>query len=344
MLDQLDGGAKTLRLLVGDNEIALTNLDKVMWPKIRGQRALTKRDLLVYFAGVAPVLLPQLRDRPLTLTRYPNGIEGDYFYQKHNEQAPPFVETIGVYANNRDQQFMLCNNLGTLLWLGQVADLALHTSLARVDPEPDGHLHSTQFTGSKEQIEASLLNYPDFVLFDLDPYIYSGKEGAGEEPELNRKAYHTTVQVAQWLKELLDAASLSSFVKTSRAMGLHIYVPVLRNFDYAVIRSIAETLGGFLVRAYPREVTMEWSVEKRAGKVFFDANQNARIKNLASAYSPRAKPGAPVSMPLRWDELDDVYPTDFTILTAPDRIESAGDLWAGILDAKHDIRALIDSA
>ena len=107
--------------------------------------------------------------------------------------------------------------------------------------------------------------------------------------------------------------------------------------------AIAETLGGFLVQAHPRDVTVEWSVEKRAGKVFFDANQNARIKNLAAVYSPRAKAGAPVSMPLRWDELSEVYPTDFTILNAPARIEQRGDLWAGILDAKHDLQALLDS-
>ena len=114
---------------------------------------------------------------------------------------------------------MLCNNLPTLLWLGQLADLALHTSLARANAEPDGQHLGTDFSSSKEALEASLLNHPDFVLFDLDPYIYAGYEGKGEEPELNRAAFHRTVQVAQWLKELLDSASLSSFVKTSGATG-----------------------------------------------------------------------------------------------------------------------------
>ena len=346
VLEQLERSSKALTLTVEGEELRLTNLDKAMRPQFGAQRALTKRDLLIYLATVAPVVLPHLRDRPLTLTRYAHGIEGKFFYQKRYADAPAFVQTFRAYSDTDggDQQYMVCNNLATLLWLGQVADLALHTSLARISGQPDGDHHSTRFTGSKEQIEASLLNYPDFVLFDLDPYIYSGQEAEGEEPALNRRAFHATAEVARRLKELLDAASLSSFVKTSGATGLHVYVPVLRNLDYAQVRSVAETFGGFLVRARPSEVTMEWSVEKRTGKVFFDANQNGRIKNIAAVYSPRAHPGAPVSMPLRWDELGDVYPTDFTILTAPARIEAVGDLWAGILDARHDLAAALASA
>ena len=129
--------------------------------------------------------------------------------------------------------------------------------------------------------------------------------------------------------------------KTSGATGLHIFVPVLRQYDYDTIREVAQTMGAFLVRAHPREVTTEWSVEKRKGMVFFDANQNARIKNLACAYSPRAKPGGPVSMPLRWDELERVFPTDFTMLNAHDRVTKMGDLWAHILDAKHDLSTIL---
>ncbi|MFN8584539.1 MAG: non-homologous end-joining DNA ligase [Dehalococcoidia bacterium] len=343
VLTQLEGARKQLTLDVEGHQLRVANLDKVLWPAHDGQRPLTKRDLLVYLTTAAPWLLPQLRDRPLTLTRYPNGIEGQFFYQKHYEDAPEYVDRIRAYSgtNVRDQTYLLCNNLSTLLWLGQVADLALHTSLARVNPEPDARGLSRDFTGSVDQIEGSVLNYPDFVLFDLDPYIYRGDEGAGAEPELNRAAWQQICEVARWLKELLDSASLSSFVKTSGATGLHVYVPVVRNIDYATIRSIAETFASFLIRAHPSAVTMEWAVPKREGKVFLDVNQNARFKNLAAAYSPRAKPGAPVSMPLRWDELEAVYPTDFTILTAPDRLRRVGDLWANILEAKHDLSALL---
>ena len=343
VLDQLGREGQSLGLDVGGVELPVSNLDKVLWPETAEQRALTKRDLLRYLGAVSPWLLPHLRDRPLTLTRYPNGIEGGSFYQKHYDRPPPFVDTVRVYTDsaNGDQQAILCNNLPTLLWLGQLADLELHISLARVSPQPDaGHLGAS-FSGSKAQVEASLLNYPDFVLFDLDPYIYAGTERAGDEPALNRRAFTKAVEVARGLKELLDAASLSSFVKTSGATGLHICVPVLRQFDYAAVRSVAETFGGFLQRARPRDVTLEWSVDKRGGKIFVDVNQNARIKNLAAAFSPRPKPGAPVSMPLRWDELDEVYPTDFTILTAPARIAELGDPWADILSYKHDLAALL---
>ena len=345
VLEQLLAGDEALTLQVGDAEIAVTNLDKVMWPESSVGSAVTKRDLIAYYAKVWPWLAPHIRDRPLTLTRYPNGIEGDFFYQKHYDRAPSFVESVPVFSESEGgvQGAILCNNLATLIWLGQVADLALHTSLARVSGEPDGGRLGVDFTTSKQTLEASTLNYPDFVLFDLDPYIYAGTEATGEEPELNRVAYQRVVEVAQWLKELLDAASLSSFVKTSGATGLHIYVPVLRDFDYRGVRGIAQTFGDFLLRAHPGEVTLEWATERRRGKIFFDVNQNARIKNLAAPFSPRAKPGAPVSMPLRWDELPHVYPTDFTIHTAPQRLAAMGDPWAGILDAKHDLTTLLDA-
>ena len=341
-LGQIEALRKQGAIEVGGARIAVTNLDKVFWPEHRGQRALTKRDLLAYYARMAHVLIPHLRDRPLTMTRYPNGLEGHSFYQKHVDAPPPFVETVQVFTESGggDQEFVVVNNLPTLLWLAQYADIALHTSLARVDPEPDGHHLGRTFTATKANVEASLLSYPDFVLFDFDPYIYRGDEGAGAEPELNRPAYEETVRAAQALKGLLDSANLSSFVKTSGATGLHVYVPVLRQYDYETVREIATAVGGLLVRAHPREVTTEWNIQKRRGMVFLDVNQNARIKNLAAPYSPRAKPGAPVSMPLRWDELDRVFPTDFTILTAPGRIAATGDLWAHILDAKHDLATL----
>jgi bifunctional non-homologous end joining protein LigD len=210
-----------------------------------------------------------------------------------------------------------------------------------VSPEPDGHHLAPTFAGSRENIERSLLNYPDFIVFDLDPYIYSGKEAKGAEPELNRKAFQKTCDVALWLKDVLDSMSLSSFVKTTGKTGLHIYVPILREFDYATVRASAETIGKFLVGAHPRDITMQWTVEKRTGKIFFDHNQNTRGKTLASIYSPRPSPQAAVSMPVRWDELRDIYPPDFTILTAPERLAKTGDLWANILNEKHDLGALL---
>jgi len=347
VLEQLRSDKDKLSLSVQGHKITLSNLNKDFWPKSGRRRALTKRDLLVYFAQVSPYLLPHLRDRPLTLTRYPNGIDGKHFYQKHWDQPiPEFVETVQLFSshNEGDQEYLICNNLPTLLWLGQLADLELHTWYSRVSPEPDGHHLSTTFTGSLENIEDSLLNYPDYVVFDLDPYIYSGHEGKGDEPELNKKAFAKTCEVALWLKDVLDALSLSSFVKTTGRTGLHIYVPILRRLDYVAVRAASEAVGHHLLRQHPRDITMEWAVDKRAGKIFFDHNQNARGKTLASVYSPRPHPSAAVSMPLRWNELGDVYPTDFTILTASKRLGEVGDLWADILDAKHDLEGLIESA
>jgi bifunctional non-homologous end joining protein LigD len=130
-------------------------------------------------------------------------------------------------------------------------------------------------------------------------------------------------------------------VKTSGATGLHIFVPILRQLDYSVIRAAANTIMMELLSRRPKDVTMEWDTKKRTGKVFLDANQNARHKNLAVAYSPRAKPGAPVSMPLRWDELGKIRAADFNMDTAPERVSVRGDAWAKIYDAKQDLHELL---
>ena len=344
VLDQLRHAGQRPTLTVLGHKIPLTNLDKELWPAIEGRRALTKRDFLIYLTQVSPHYLRHLRDRPLSLIRFPDGIYGERFFQKHWEhRLPEYVETVDIYSehNDADGEFMLCNNLPTLLWLGQVAALELHTWYSRISPEPDGHHLSSDFTGSIERLDDSLLNYPDFVVFDLDPYIYSGNEAKGEEPELNRAAYMKTCEVAGWLKETLDSLSLSSFVKTSGRTGLHIYVPVLRQLDYDQIRSTSETIGRFVLQQHPTDVTMDWATVKRTGKVFLDHNQNVRGKTLASIYSPRTSPEAAVSMPLRWEEVGRIYPTDLTMLTAPDRLEQVGDLWEHILDAKHDLQALL---
>jgi bifunctional non-homologous end joining protein LigD len=345
VVEQLAQPLEKMMLKVGGEKVPVTNLDKPLWPEWQGQRALTKRDLLTYFARVSPYLLPQMHDRPITLTRYPNGIDAPHFYQKHIEsKLPPFVKVTTVWSGqfNVDQEYLICNNLPTLLWLGQLADIELHTWYSRVSPEPDA-FHLPEYTsGGEEAFDASRLNYPDYIVFDLDPYIYSGEEKKGAEPELNRKAFLKACDVAFWLKDILDGLSLSSFVKTTGKTGLHIYVPILRQFDYDIVRSTAETVGKFLVRAHPSDITMEWSVPKRTGKIFFDHGQNTKGKTLASIYSPRPVPWAGVSMPVHWDELRDIYPAQFTILNAVDRIEAVGgDLWANILAEKHDLSAML---
>jgi bifunctional non-homologous end joining protein LigD len=344
VLEQLAQKQEALTLLVDDQKVPLTNLDKVFWPEWQGRRALTKRDLLVYLAGISPHLLPHMRSRPLTLTRYPNGVQQKHFYQKHWEgELPRFVSTVRLWSgqNEADGEYLICDNLATLMWLGQLADIELHTWYSRVNPEPDGSHLAESYAGSEENFERSRLNYPDFIVFDLDPYIYSGEEAKGAEPELNMAAFRKTCDVALWLKDLLDSLSLSSFVKTTGKTGLHIYVPILREFDYSTTRAAAETVGKFLLRAHPRDITMEWATQKRKGKIFFDHNQNMKGKTLASIFSPRPVPWAGVSVPVRWDELRDIYPADFTILNTVDRVAQAGDMWVGILGHKHDLSAML---
>ena len=305
--------------------VPVTNLDKVLWPAEGGLPAYTKRDVLRYAATVFPTLDRHIRDRPLTLLRFPDGIHGNRFYQKHwTAELPPFVEHLTMFSEGEggDQQFLLCNNLPTLLWMCQLADIEWHAMLARTVGGPDGHDIPATFDGSAERLDESLLNYPDFILFDLDPYIYAGSEKRGEEPQPNEPAFARVAEIALELKDLLDSMRLPSFIKTSGATGLHIYVPVVRQLDYATIRAAANMICLELLRRRPKEVTMEWATDRRGGKIFLDANQNARHKNLAVAYSPRAKPGATVSTPLRWDEVGRRSPSEFNLRTVPDRLAS----------------------
>ena len=345
LLERLSGNEDAIRLDVDGYRISLTNLNKVLWPEDKGTPAKTKRDMIRYYLSVGHVLLPHLKDRPMTLTRYPNGIDGGSFYQKHSEHAPDFVEKLPIFSshNEGDGEYLMVDNLPTLVWLAQLANIEFHPWLSRAVLEPDATNLGTSFTSSRDALEESVLNYPDFIVFDLDPYVYSGKEQAGDEPQLNRRAFKKVVDVAYALKEILDQLSLSSYVKTSGKTGLHIYVPVLRQYNYRTARKTCELIGRFLLRQLPMDVTMEWSVGKRTGKIFLDHNQNTRGKNMASIYSVRPAPGAPVSTPVRWEELGEIYPTDFTIDTVPDRIEKIGDLWADILQSKHDLRRLLES-
>ena len=349
ILDQLESETKqNFTLDVAGVPIKLTNLDKEFWPATKDHPARTKRELVRYYARVAPVMLPHLKDRPLTLTRYPNGIAAQSFYQKHWPSAFPKefkVDRVSIYSSSSaaDGEYVLVNNLQTLIWLAQLADLEIHAWMARANPEPDAIGLPEVFSGSAANLDASVLNYPDYMIFDLDPYIYAGSEKKGEEPALNRRAFEKTREMAFSLKEVLEQLRLSSFVKTTGKTGLHIYVPVLRHYTYDQIRAASETIGRYMLQMHPDDLTMEWQTQKRTGKIFFDHNQNTSGKTLAAQYSLRPSEFAGVSAPVTWEELARVYPTDFDIDTEPERIAKIGDLWAGILDAKQDLKALLEA-
>ncbi len=335
ILQQLQNPKDVFSIELEGNVISLNHINKVFWPATNSSPALTKRDLLTYLVRTSSGFLHHLKDRPITMTRYPNDITGKHFYQKHwSHPIPDFVQKVKIREEkNPGREYLVCNNLSTLLWLGQLANIEYHTWFSRIVTQPD--MPKTQTDTD------SILDNPDFVVFDLDPYIYSGKELSGAEPELNAKGFDKVCEIALWLKEVLDEISLNAFIKTSGKTGLHIYVPITRNLNYKAVRSAAETIGKFLVQKHAKEITTEWAQEKRRGKVFFDYNQNVRGKTLACAYSPRPTAQATVSTPLRWEELGKVYPTDFTILTVPDRLQKAGDLWADILSSKKDVNKVL---
>ncbi len=346
LLEQLDHGKASMTLVVGEHSIKLTHLDRVYWPADPSlkQPALTKRDLLRYFVQVAPFMLPHLAERPLTMIRMPEGIHGQRFYQKHwAQEKPAYVATVTLFSSSKeeDHEYLLCNNLPTLLWLAQSGTLEFHVWHSRTKVAEDSISKKTDFASSEAAMDASVLNYPDYVVFDIDPYIYSGKEKAGDEPELNTVAFEKGKEVAFRLRELLQGMKLDAIVKTSGKTGLHVFVPIRRTIDFEAARSVSELVGRHLVRQHPKDVTVEWSVPKRIGKIFMDYNMNVRGKTLNVAYSPRGAPGAPVSMPLTWEELGRAHPLDFRLTNAAERLAKTGDRWKDALARKYSLEAAL---
>ena len=346
VVTQLRDPKPSLTLAVGAAQIKLTHLDRVYWPADPAlkQPAQTKRDLLRYLAQVSAFMLPHLADRPLTMIRMPDGIGGQRFFQKHWEQRrPEFVDAIVVFSETKDEshEYLLCNNLATLLWLAQSGTLEFHVWHSRAKAGPDTTAQAEDYASSLEALESSVLNYPDYVVFDIDPYIYSGKEKAGDEPELNTVAFEKGKEVAFRLRDVLGDMSLEPIVKTSGKTGLHVFVPINRTIDFDAARKVSELVGRHLMSRYPGDITMEWSVPKRTGKIFMDYNMNVRGKTLNVAYSPRGAAGAPVSMPLTWDELQNAHPLDFRLTNAAQRLAETGDRWREALTRKQSLeRAL----
>jgi len=179
------------------------------------------------------------------------------------------------------------------------------------------------------------------VLFDIDPYIYSGKEAPGGEPELNTRAFEKGKEVAFHLRELLGEMSLEAIVKTSGKTGLHVFVPIRRTLDFDAARHVSELVGRHLLQLHPKDIKLDWSIPKRTGKIFMDYNMNVRGKTLNVAYSPRGVAGAPVSMPLAWEELASAHPLDFRIGNAIERLARTGDRWRDALARKQDLEAAL---
>jgi bifunctional non-homologous end joining protein LigD len=293
----------------GKRELRLSNLDKLYW----APEAITKGDLVRYYEAVADVILPHLRDRPFTMRRYPDGAYAEAFFQKDApKHMPDWIPTYRALVSTRDKSrskkwvnFPLVNDELALLWMVNMGCIDMNAWYSRVD-KPDR---------------------PDFVLFDLDP-----------TPEV---PWPQTIEVALILKELLDALGLKSFPKTSGGKGFHVLVPLDRRSTYEDTRAFAEVVAGAIARAHPKLATTEWSKARRRG-VLIDANQNGEGKTIASVYSVRPKPNAPVSTPLGWDEVDTkLNPTIYTMPVVVERVRERGDVYADVLTTRQSLsRAL----
>jgi len=283
-------------LQVGRRRVRLTSPDKVLFP---GERV-TKKDLAEYYAEVGPAIVPHLKNRPFTLKRYPYGIRGQaYFHKQAPKGKPDWIPTRQFRTWPREGEsrlvdFTLVNEPAAVVWMVQMNCIDMNAWYSRVD-KPDR---------------------PDFVLFDLDP-----PDGG----------FALAIRVAHLIREELERLELESYVKTSGADGIHVLVPIARRATYEQTYAFAERVARGLEERHPGLATTEWLKRKREG-VLVDHRQNARGKTIASVYSVRPKPGAPVSTPLRWDELtEDVTPRRFGMREALERVEQHGDLFEPVL-------------
>jgi bifunctional non-homologous end joining protein LigD len=275
--------------------VEITNPDKVFYPK----SGITKGEVADYYAKVSDVILPYLEDRPLTLVRFPNGITGPSFFQKDQpDWLPAWIPRVRVRSQEvkRDVNYLLCNDAATLTYVANLGAIDLHPWASRVEA----------------------LEQPDYVVWDLDP------------PEAG---FRKAADVAPRVREVLERAGLSPFLKTSGGKGLHLYVPLLRQNDHDQVRDFAEVVARMVVEANPRTTTLERSKKGRGGKVYVDYLQNGRGKTVVAPYSLRAKEPATVSMPITWREFETgVEPRDFTLRTVPGLISRRGDAWRGFWD------------
>jgi len=288
-----------LILEVGRERVSLTSLDRVYWP----DEKLTKFDLLCYYLKVSDLIMPFLKDRPAILQRYPRGIKAPMFFQQDTESAPAFVKTVSlVNQEGREVRYSVYTTVASLLHfvnLGTIEEHPWHSTLPHLDK-------------------------PDYFMLDLDP---------------KQAPWQNVLEVALVCKEVLDELGLPAFPKTSGSSGIHIYLPLKPQNNYGKIAAIAEGLAAEVARRAPKIATVQRSLAKRQKQqIYVDAMQNARGKTIAAAYSARAKPGATVSMPLTWKQIEKgIKISDFTIQNVPTLIKKSQP-WKNFFDSRQELK------
>jgi bifunctional non-homologous end joining protein LigD len=297
-------GRRAVEVEVEGRRIPLRNLEKVFYP----EAGFTKGDVLDYYVRIAPAVLPHLRDRPLTLKRYPEGVEGAYFYEKRCPRyAPAWLRTAPIWSegNQEDLRYCVVDDLASLVWVASIADLELHTPLAL----------------------AGDFEHPTALAFDLDPGPPAGVLACCE--------------VALLLRRLMDRLGLASFPKTSGSKGLQVYVPLDGRADYETTKAFAHAVARLLERAHPALVVERMAKSLRGGKVLVDWSQNDRNKTTVCVYSLRARPRPTVSTPLRWAEIEraaraaDAGALTFEARDVLARVARHGDLFAPVLSMRQ---------
>jgi bifunctional non-homologous end joining protein LigD len=293
---------------VGGRQLKLSNFDKVLYP----EAGFTKGQVIDYYTRIAPALLPHLHQRALTLKRYPNGVDGQFFYEKNcPKHRPPWVQTVSVWSarNKADVSYCLIDELAGLVWVANLASLELHTSLSH----------------ARDMLRPSML------VFDLDPGPPATVVECG--------------RVAFWLREVLDDLGLQSFPKTSGSKGLQIYLPLNTPVTYNETKPFAHAMAKLLEQQHPKDVLSVMTKELRTGKVFIDWSQNDDSKTTVCVYSLRARSRPTVSTPVTWDEVQAVVDSgnpDDLVFEADDvlaRVEARGDLFGALCELEQSLPA-----
>ncbi|WP_437919984.1 DNA ligase D [Sphingobacterium sp. LRF_L2] len=299
----LDPTAESQILKIGKNELKLTNLSKAYWPKEK----YTKRDLLQYYEQMSPFILPYLKGRPLSLNRFPDGIEGDSFYQKDvTGKVPDWIELFPYEADGEAKNYMMANGKDALLYMVNLGTIELNPWFSTAK-KPD---------------------YPTYCVLDLDPD--------------KNNTFGQVIDVARTIHSLLSSLAIDSYCKTSGSTGLHIYIPLGQKYTYEQSQLFARYIAGEVHQQMAETTSVERMLAKRKGKIYIDFLQNKAAATLASPYSVRPKPAAPVSMPLHWEEVKKgLRMTDFTIENSLARVEEMGDIFKPVLGRGIDLKKLL---